>query len=449
MVPVKRTLVGEEGSSTMHARPVGGWAARVAAAALAAALLAAGRYETPAPGPDRVEVRVGIDEGDIRGADHRALQAAVDHVARLGGGTVRIGPGCYLLRNALTLRDNVRVCGVPGKTVLAVCDGARSRLSADGDCNERQVTLEDASAFRVGDGIAVRDTQSASGFTVTTATLTARVDEHTFRISAPLYLDYLVSLKATAHLAFPAVGGWGVRNAAVEGVTVAGNRARAEHVDGCRAGGIYLFECDGVTVRDCVVRDYNGDGISFQVSRGVTVEGCLCEHNAGLGLHPGSGSQAPVVRHNRSLNNGGDGLFVCWRVQHGLFEGNEVRGNQGAGVSIGHKDTDNVFRDNTITGNGRAGVLFRAESEPMGAHRNVFECNRILDNGAAEPGEAAGAAVVVRGPHHGLVFRGNTLGSSSPGQAAAGILADKAAGDLQAEGNQYLHVKEAVRRKEP
>ena len=33
------------------------------------------------------EIRVGIQEGDIRGEDHRALQAAVDDVAGLGGGT--------------------------------------------------------------------------------------------------------------------------------------------------------------------------------------------------------------------------------------------------------------------------------------------------------------------------------------------------------------------------
>ena len=46
---------------------------------------------------------------------------------------------------------------------FAETEASEERLSADGDCNERQVTLEDASAFRVGDGIAVRDTQSASG----------------------------------------------------------------------------------------------------------------------------------------------------------------------------------------------------------------------------------------------------------------------------------------------
>src|SRR5579885_1400528 len=147
------------------------------------------------------EIRVGIQEGDIRGEDHRALQSAVDYVAGLGGGTVYIGPGRFQMRNALILRDNVRIVGVEGKTVLAACAGVRVRLAADGDCNQREITVTDPSGFRIGDGVAIADSQSASGFTVTTATITAKLGANTFRISQPLYLDYMVSNDATARLA--------------------------------------------------------------------------------------------------------------------------------------------------------------------------------------------------------------------------------------------------------
>jgi parallel beta-helix repeat protein len=403
--------------------------------------LVAADEERPATaeGQRGAEIRVGIDEGDIRGPDNRALQAAVDQVAALGGGTVHVGPGRYAMRNALRLRDRVRIRGVPGRTVLVACDGAESRLACDGDCYERQITLEDPAGFRVGDGVSIQDEQAGNGFEVTTATLTARIDERTFAISAPLYLDYLVSKRATARIAFPVVGGWGIRDAAVEGLTIEGNRAKRGKLDGCRGGGIYLFECADVAVRGCTVRDYNGDGISFQVSHRVTVEGCTAEGNAGLGIHPGSGSQRPVVRRSRAIDNGSDGLYVCWRVKHGQFEENELRGNGGSGVSIGHKDTDNLFRGNTITGNGRAGVLFREESEPMGAHRNVFEGNRILDNGRAGRGRTA--CVVIRGHHLGLVFRGNTIGVTGSGDPAdVGILRGPHAEGLRVEENRFLHV---------
>lgn len=410
------------------------------------ASLATAAAQSPAPAVQRAEIHVGIDEGDIRGADHQALQAAFDYVAGLGGGTVHIGPGHYQMRNALKLRDDVHLAGVPGKTILAACDGFSSRLAEDGDANERQIAVEDGSGLRVGDGVAIEDSE-ASGFAVTTATLTAQVAKNTFRLSAPLYLDYMVSNKAVAKLAFPVVGGWNVKRVVIQGITVEGNREKAEYLNGCRGGGIYLFECEDVTMRNCSVRNYRGDGISFQVSQRVTIEDCVAENNGGLGLHPGSGSGYPVVRRNRSLGNGSDGLFVCWRVKHGVFEQNEIRGNQRAGISIGHKDTDNLFRDNTVVQNSAAGVYFRDEAEAMGAHRNVFENNRILDNGAGEAPGSPNAAIVILGHHHDLVFRGNVIGNSKPAaDSACGIRASEHARDLKAEDNQFLHVTREVQR---
>jgi parallel beta-helix repeat protein len=391
----------------------------------------------------RPEIRVGIDTGDIRGCDNRALQAAVDQVAALGGGTVTIGPGRYTMRNALRLRDRVHLRGVAGQTVLVACDGAESRLACDGDCNERQITLADPSAFHVGDGVSIQDKKSG-GFMVTTATLTARLDEHTFAISAPLYLDYMTSEAATARIGFPVVGGWEIKEAVVEGLTIEGNRTKRGKLDGCRGGGIYLFECADVTIRNCVVRDYNGDGISFQVSQRVTVFGCSAENNAGLGIHPGSGSQHPVVCRNRSVGNGGDGLYVCWRVKYGRFEENDLKDNGGSGVSIGHKDTDNLFRSNTITGNARTGILFREESEPMGAHRNVFEANRILDNGRSAA-RGRSSEITIKGHHHDLVFRGNTIGASETAESAdVGILHGPNTDGLRVENNTFVRVGSQV-----
>jgi parallel beta-helix repeat protein len=386
------------------------------------------------------EVRVGIDAGDIRGSDNRALQAAVDYVAGLGGGTVRIGPGRYVMRNALKLRDHVQIVGVPGETVLVACDGLTCPLTADGDANERQITVADPNGFRIGDGVAIQQTGSG-GFEVTTATLTAQVGPNTFRISAPLYLDYMVARKASAKLAFPVVGGWNVKDVVIDGLTIDGNREKAQELNGCRGAGIFLFESERVTIRNCTVRNYRGDGISFQVSNHVTVEDCLSENHTGLGIHPGSGSQEPIVRRCRSFGNGQDGLYVCWRVKHGLFEQNEIRGNDRCGISIGHKDTDNLFRDNTVVGNGTAGVLFRQEAEAMGAHRNVFESNRILDNGTKSKNGAAQAAIVIQGHHHDLVFRANTIGNTKPASGAAvGIRVSPNTQGLRTEQNQFQNV---------
>jgi parallel beta-helix repeat protein len=392
-------------------------------------------------------LHVGIEDGDVRGNDQRAIQAAIDYVANLGGGTVHVGPGRYSLRNAVTLRDRIRLVGTPGKTVLVPVAGVKVELAADGDANQRAITLADPSGFHVGDRVLVGDDQYGSGFDLTSVVLTAKAGQATFRLAEPLRADYMVHRHARVELTFPAVGGWNVRDASIEGIVVEGNRKRTACAksDGCRNAGIFLFECSNVRIAHCTVRDYHGDGISFQVSSGITVEECVAEHNSGLGLHPGSGSQKPVVRRCRSQDNGGDGLFVCWRVQHGSFEDNELCDNGGVGISIGHKDSDNLFRGNRVTANKGVGLLFRSEAEAMGAHRNVFEKNVFLDNGLSLKGDPD-ACIVIHGHHHDLVFRDNTIGvSKEPAKRLAGIQVSKDVLRLQAKDNEFRGVAKALR----
>jgi parallel beta-helix repeat protein len=387
----------------------------------------------------RLEVRVGIDEGDLRGSDHRVLQGAVDYVAGLGGGVVNIGPGRYTFRNALTLRSNVHVRGTQGKTVFAPCDGEQVRLAADAPAGAREIRLADAAGLRVGDGVVLRDT-GASGFAITTTTLVERIDGKTFRTSEPLVRDYAMDRNATATLAFPVVAGWNIKDVVLENVTIEGNRANATaSMDGCRGAGIYFYNSEKVTIQNCTVRDYRGDGISIQwKSKDVLVDGCRVENNAVFGLHPGSDSSACVFRRNQSLGNGGPGLFVCVAVRKCRFEQNVLRKNQGEGVSIGERDSDNVFRENQIVGNGRAGVLFRGDTEghELEPHRNVFENNTILDNGDA-------ASVIVRGAPQGLVFRDNLLGFAAPRAGTVGFTRGKAV-QLNRNANRYQHVTREV-----
>jgi hypothetical protein len=195
------------------------------------------------------------------------------------------------------------------------------------------------------------------------------------------------------------------------------------------------------------VRNYRGDGISFQWSSGsVTVEDCLVENCAVFGLHPGSDSHHSAVRRNRSVGNGGPGLFVCENVRHTVFEKNELRGNQGPGISIGCRDADNVFRENTIIANGGAGILFRDDGgEDKGAHRNVFEKNVVLDNGSPSKDNPSPACVAILGTHRDLVFRENTLGNTGRGgPGRIGILVAGDAKNLRSEANRFLNLKTEV-----
>src|SRR5439155_12125040 len=60
---------------------------------------------------ERVTISVGPENADLVGASDRVIQAAVDYVARKRGGTVRVLPGTYRLRNSVFLQSRVRILG--------------------------------------------------------------------------------------------------------------------------------------------------------------------------------------------------------------------------------------------------------------------------------------------------------------------------------------------------
>ncbi len=74
----------------------------------------------------RLTVTVGPKDADLVGTDHRVLQAAVDYVTGLGGGTVHVLPGTYRMRNGVYLRSGVRITGSGDDSVLIKEPSARS-----------------------------------------------------------------------------------------------------------------------------------------------------------------------------------------------------------------------------------------------------------------------------------------------------------------------------------
>ena len=140
--------------------------------------------------------------------------------------------------------------------------------------------------------------------------------------------------------------------------------------------------------------------------------------------------------------NGEDGLFLCWRVRHGLFERNVLENNGRFGISIGHKDTDNLLRENLVRANQSDGVFFRNESLGMAGHRNRLENNVIENNGTKEPA----SGIRIRGETKDLVFKGNVIRDTRPLEArkqTVGIRIDESAGEVMLDGNQ-IDAKTAV-----
>jgi hypothetical protein len=335
-------------------------------------------------GQGRVITVAQSGTADVVGSDNVALQKAAALLRP--GDTLSIGAGTYEMHNSVFVPSNVTVRGVAGQTILKKSAGVESALAEDGDYGESVLVVKEPEKFRPGMGISIADDTLNFGWDVSVSAVTA-VEGPMLRISPMTLRDYNAEkLNARVRNTFPILCVVDAVNVVLQDITVDGNKAANAYLDGCRGGAIYLYRVRNVAVRNCTARNYNGDGISFQVTDGVKVLDCDSYGNTGYGVHPGTGSANPIVQNCRLRDNGDIGLFLCWRVRHGKFADNLIENNGNHGISIGHKDTDNEFTGNTVVRNGFSGVYFREETFLNSGHRNTFRNNKILDNGGSKGG---------------------------------------------------------------
>ncbi|HZL91166.1 MAG TPA: NosD domain-containing protein [Pirellulaceae bacterium] len=388
---------------------------------------------------ERVTITVGPKDADLVGASERVLQAAVDYVARLGGGTVNILPGRYKLRNAVYLASGIRLLGSGDDSVLVKEPSINTKLAADSDWFDQEITLEDAGGFRVGDGICLRTKNPHDGGSdVLKRTLVAKSGNR-FKLDKALRENFWLMGGSTCSTLFPILSGEFVKNVVIENLALDGNKAKNDNLDGNYAGCIFLQDCSRIAIRGVTARNYNGDGISWQVCHDVSVEKCHSHDHTGLGLHPGSGSQRPVIKNNR-LEDNDIGLFFCWGVKYGLAEGNQIAGSRSYGISIGHRDTENLIVSNVVKTSGKAGVLFRPErGKDFAPHKNRLEKNRIIDSGPE-----AGIAIDVQGQTQEVTISGNDISETRAPAQRVGIRVGAETKEIRLEKNQFAGLMKEV-----
>jgi parallel beta helix pectate lyase-like protein len=379
---------------------------------------------------ETLTVTVGPDKGDLCGASDKVIQAALDYVAGLGGGTVHVLPGTYTLRNSVFLRPGVRLLGSGLDSVLVKAPMVETTLAADSDWYDQEITLADASGFEVGDGVCLQtDNPHHGGREVLKRTLVARSGNR-FKLDKALRKNFWTMKTPSVSSLFPLLTAEESADMVIENITIDGNRDNNGHLNGNYSGGIWLQDCSRVAIRKVVSRNNNSDGMSWQIGHDILVEECHCHDNADLGLHPGSGSQRPLMRGN-TLERNKIGIFFCWGVKYGLAEKNTIRDSLDTGLSIGHRDNENLIRDNDITGSGKTGVLFRPErGEGFTARENRLEDNRIIDNGPED-----GIAVDVQGHTETNTLTRNIIRETRAPASRIGIRLGKDAGPIELADN--------------
>jgi parallel beta-helix repeat protein len=218
-----------------------------------------------------------------------------------------------------------------------------------------------------------------------------------------------------------------------------GNRANNENLDGNYGGCVFLQDVNNVQIRKVIARQNNGDGISWQICHDVTVEDCHSHDHAGLALHPGSGSQRPLMRRNK-MERCQIGLFFCWGVKYGLAENNTILDIKGQGISIGHRDTDNIVRKNTVRNSGQTGILFRPERGPgFCGHRNLIEQN-VVENS----GPDSGVGIDIQGGTEQITLRQNQILETRGPASRIGIRLGKDTKEIALADNKFTGLMKDV-----
>jgi hypothetical protein len=333
------------------------------------------------------ELTVGQREGDLNGNDDKIIQAGIEYLHRLGGGTLHVLPGVYNLKNAIYLRPNITLKGSGEQTILRKSASIVAALVRDSDWFEYGVQVADTKGFVPAGGIMLRSKTGPGDwqYDVLRATITT-IEGNVIFLDRQTKENFWLEKKATAATIFPILTAENVDDVVIEDIILDGNREENEHINGNFSGGVFIQNCNRWQFKNVTSRNYNGDGFSFQVCDDIRFVNCKAINNADLGFHTGSGSQRSVFQKCLSTGNS-QGIYFCWSVSDGLAEDCVLDRNSSYGVSIGHRDTDNIIRRCTIEHNGQVGILFRNEESEFrsGSRNRIVNCI-IRDNGSKEQG---------------------------------------------------------------
>lgn len=387
-------------------------------------------------------ITVGGPLADISGFTSGAIQLALDALKVRGGGVVKLNPGTFEIIGPVRLSSNTSLVGSGKSTILHKCDGFRTSFIIDADWGMQRAVIKDASGFKIGMGIQLSDSEHDQGWDVTTALITD-IQDNVIYFDNRTGNDYLASLNGTITNGCSIIEAVEVENVKIADLVIEGNKATNDYINGCRGGGIYIHKSKNCLVENVRINEFNGDTFSWQITENIAVKGCEASNGGGLGFHPGTGSDHSTVENCISHHNKGDGIFLCWRVQNGIFRNNTSYANGDNGISIGHKDTDNLFENNRVYENAHHGVLFRNENEQNSGHRNTFTNNTIENNGA----ERESAGFYVGGETHDITITNNTIRSTGKGKQTTAIVIGKKSSKVTSKDNQVTGLKELVQEK--
>ena len=247
------------------------------------------------PKTQTILITVGGTEADIPGHTNADIQMAFDALPEEGG-TVKMNPGLFTISAPVRIPSNCRLLGSGSETILKRIDGFHSKFIVDADFGELKLTVENPSGFETGMSIQVTNDQYNSCWDVSTGVITDIVGNVLY-IDSHLIRDYDSEKNGMVTNAGSCISAIADdENVFVSNLTIDGNKAKNDLLDGCNGAGIAIIRSKDVTVEKVHVMDFNGEGITWQITENVTVRNSEISGCTNMGLHPGTGSPIPLLK---------------------------------------------------------------------------------------------------------------------------------------------------------
>ena len=432
------------------------------------------------------QITVGVQAGDMVGADGQTIQQAIDQMHEGGGGRVNVLPGEYTLSDAVRLRPDIHLVGTPGQTCLKRAPLSVSKLICDADRGQRVIYPQDPSRFQVGMGVVLFDRKSAWTQASKPWTVVAVKDDH-IQIDRILEEERYEENDGALVNYFPMLQAVQADRCIIEGFDVDGTACIqsptsedieaelaacfhnpppyfSERIRGPRTALVFHQSSRACQILNVRAHHGTGDGFCFgMASEHMQMRSCQADHNGWYGIHPGSHSAYAHISECQIHDNASDGLYICWGIHHSKFTHNDIHHNGWehwrSGLSIGHKDTDNLIAHNRIAHNAKYGICIRDKTPQNAPHRCTFQDNVLEDNVSLShelrelkdklPKEDDVPAQIRIGKNvRDLTFENNTLTESRKAEGhsvSQAFYQHPDASDISILENQYLGMEEGLR----
>ncbi|MCK5845273.1 MAG: right-handed parallel beta-helix repeat-containing protein [Victivallales bacterium] len=362
--------------------------------------------------------------------DAVAIQTAIDALPSEGGGVIQLPELDLTLDRGLELRSGVELRGYGEKTILRKAASEVYPLTGYSNYGMLDVQLMDATGLEPGMTVSIKD-NVRQGFYSTFARITW-VDGDWLGLDHGLEADLAATENPVLTTAFPLVFGHGVRNAKVADLTLLGEKSsNPDAMDGCRGGAVYFLKSHDIDIEGIRERDFNGEGVSFQMCSDMRIRNCSFIGNTGNGMHPGAGSTNVLFERCEGMDNGRSGFFFCVRANHVTVRKCLFSRNAETGVSIGNRDCHNLIESCEITDNVLAGVMFRGDPKPVEARFCEIRGSNIARNAL----KSGIAQIEVLGHANNIIIEDNTIDGE---EGTAGVATSAHADSVFANSNEFV-----------